>query len=155
MKSLYCDTFLLYVSCLYVKRTRQELNATLWGQVLLNSPHLIVEIRHFMVEYHDLYVFMESCQQVFLWYLLQKKIMDISARVAGLPGRHIMQKVMLLCFRLMFLAVCKVGVIHSAPTLPGAGNQWTYSMPLVATNVDTHRSLLATARNCFQQPPQD
>ena len=38
-------------------------------------------------------------------------------RKGGEPSRHILQKVMLLCFRLMFLVACKVGVIQSSRNL--------------------------------------
>lgn len=100
-------------------------------------------------EYH-LCVIMDSCQQVFS-YLLQRKILGRSERVASLPGTSC-KKVMLFCFKFMFLVACKVGVIQSSRNL------CTCSFPRVWEKEPKWlcgKGFWATAQNSFQQSPQD
>lgn len=56
-------------------------------------------------------------------------------RKGGGPSRHILQKVMLSCFKLMFLVVCKVGVIQSTRNL-----LCTRSFPRVRRKRSLHQS---------------
>lgn len=108
--------------------------------------HFMVEIRHWVPNV-CVHGFMSTSLFIFVAEENNGQI-----RKGGEPSRHILQKVMLLCFKLMFLVACKVGVIQSSRNL------CTCSFPRVWEKEPKWlcgKGFWATAQNSFQQPPQD